>query len=89
MLPVVPNESVLKPGDWLVLAGPPVVRPAFVLTEDRSEVLLELSVSDWWPWKTVMGYYGGRKPLDHHFGPRVAVELRRVTAEWRVASGER
>jgi len=88
MSPLVPDSSVLRPDDWLVLAGEPVVQPVFELRDDRTVVVSQECVGDWLPWKALMGYYGGTEPLDHRPPSRLVVEVRRVTAEWRVASGE-
>jgi hypothetical protein len=88
MSPLDPNSTILQPGEWLVLAGDPVVRPVFELRNDRSVVVTEVTLADRLPWKTVMGYYGGTDPLDHCTDARFVVEVRRVTAEWRVMSGE-
>jgi hypothetical protein len=88
MTPLVPDSSILQPGDWLVLARDPVVRPVFNVRDDRSVVVSEVILADWLPWKTVMGFYGGTEPLDHRPAARLVVEVRRVTAEWPVVSGE-
>ena len=89
MTPLVPDASILRPGDWLVSARDPVVRPDFKVRDDRSVVVSEVILADLLPWKTVMGFYGGTEPLDHCPDHRLVVEVRRVTGEWPVASGER
>jgi len=88
MKPLVPDESILQPGDWLVLPGPPIDRPIFELPSDRSDTVFDVRVTDWLPWKTVVGYYGGTDPLDHCAQPRLVVAVHRVRAPWRVLSGE-
>jgi len=86
MTPLVPGESILQAGDWLVIAGTPVDRPAFELRDDRSEIVTKVEIADWLPWKTVAGYYGGQEPLDHRAGARLVVEVRQVTGKWTPAS---
>lgn len=86
MMPVVPDASPLKAGDWLVLPGRPVERQMFILDAERSEPAFQVLVSDALPLRTVMGYYGGFTPLDHRHGPRLRTEVRRITADWEPVS---
>jgi len=90
MKPVVPGASRLHEGDWLVVPLAPnnhierqeiEIDPAFafpvqVIPEDRVSL----------PWRTVMCYYGGYVPLQHHSGPRLEVTIYRVKGPWLVRS---
>lgn len=86
MQPVVPDRSWLKPGDWLIVphAPPPnhIEKQAIRLDDRwlRQESVVRLAGG--LPWRTVMCYYGGYVPLEHHAGPRLEVTIYRVTGDW-------
>jgi hypothetical protein len=86
MKAVVPDTSLLRAGDWLVVPDerihqqrirldPEVVRPAQVL-----------SMRDGIPLRTVMCYYCGRVPLEHHEGPRLQVTIYEVREDFRAVT---
>jgi hypothetical protein len=82
MTPIVPEESVLRPGDWLVMPGDPVVRQDIGSPDDHSEVVVAIRVPEGLPWRTVVGYYGGSDPLDHCGAARLVITVRQIRAKW-------
>jgi hypothetical protein len=82
MKPVVPDESRLKPGDWLVIADPRIIQPALLIDPGSTWPFGEVEVRDALPYRTQPYYYYGRTPLKHASGPRQAVKVLRVTADW-------
>jgi hypothetical protein len=82
MMPVVPEQSRLQPGDWLVLPGEPIVRQGIRVSKQQSTIVFAVEVEDPVPWRVVMGYYGGGEPLRQCAGPRLRVEVRRVVRPW-------
>jgi hypothetical protein len=82
MKPVAPGQSRLRPGDWLVLPAPPIERQEIEVAADQSVPVFIVNVDDPLPLRAMGNYYGGTVPIEHRTGPRVAVEVRRVTAAW-------
>jgi hypothetical protein len=87
MKPVVPQETVFHQGDWLVLPETHIDQQKFVVDPDRTELGRWVTVCDWLPLRTVVGYYGGTTPLEPSAGTRLAVEIRRVTATFPATPG--
>jgi hypothetical protein len=92
MCPVVPGESVLAPGDYLVLPIHPdsvgFHRPHFgrepiVMEPEWSEFVAELVWDDPLSAKTVPNYYGGINPIEGRDQPRLRVVVYRITRTWR------
>ena len=79
---VIPEHSALHKGDWLILPNAPL--PHQQLDTDGAPLVLadRVVVADGIPLRTVWCYYGGNLPLEHHRGPRVALRLYRVTADF-------
>lgn len=84
-----PPASALQPGDCLVIPSPETrlhQQPFRVDPASRERVRLQpvadLPVEDPFrlQFRTVVGFYGGRTPLDHHEGPRLRVHVFRITA---------
>jgi hypothetical protein len=88
MKPVVPRSSRLKPGDWIVVPNDGIEQQAIKVAADRSQLVLVVQVEDALPLRTVVYFYGGDVPIDHQSGPRVEVEVRRITADWVPARPE-
>jgi hypothetical protein len=102
LLPVVPDGSLLRSGDWL-LAPDPVDRQEVAL--DAGEIALHGTVrsASGPPLRTGYGYYGGDSPLSHVSGPRLETRVYRVirdvvpptgwpvrrTATWAIEAGGR
>lgn len=81
MKPVLPDESELSAGDWLVLSdGLDLPKPvAEHLSRYRLEPVERVIVEGWVPVKTMLGYYSTGLPLSHHEGPRRTVSIYRVS----------
>jgi hypothetical protein len=93
MVPVVPDWSELRAGDWLVVPDPPITRQMIDLRGPLREHHLvpvgsPLVIQDLLPLRTVMGYYGTSTgvPLQHLDGPRAAATLYRVKRSFVAAS---
>lgn len=91
MVPIVPYQSDLRAGDWLVvpdfLWAPPdrfghVLAQSFHVHPTRTKLVGVREVDDGLPLQTVMGFYGGQCPLIHHEGPRVRVRVYRVVRDF-------
>ncbi len=77
MQPVIPDTSLLAPGDWLVVPGRVHLQEVRVREDQVSRVGV-LDIEDRWPLATNLGFYGGSTPLDHLEGPRQHVQIFRV-----------
>ena len=80
MKPVFPDESKLKPGDWLALCDGPVNTKAVTeyLSHYRLEPMTKLEFTDRLPLGTMLGYYSTGIPIHHQEGPRRIVQIYRV-----------
>jgi hypothetical protein len=78
MQPVVPDESHLHAGDWLVVPHKRLSQQAILLDERCLALAQEFPVQDRLPWRTVMCYYSGNAPIEHQEGPRVRLQIHRV-----------
>jgi hypothetical protein len=86
----IPPRSVLQKGDWVVIpnyrwsgdrfAGGVHKQP---YTPDPNLTRLEFTVTmeDRVPLQTIMNFYSGFTAVEHHEGPRLEVEVRRVLAD--------
>lgn len=85
MKPVVADESKFQEGDWLLLTdGIDLPNPvAEHLSRYRFEPVGKVSVEDYLPVKTMLGYYNSGLPLSHHEGPRRTVSIYRVVGSRR------
>jgi hypothetical protein len=80
MKPVLPDESVFHPGDWLVTTDS-VYSPEPVLAHLRRYHLVavaEFALSDPFPLSTMLGYYNSGIPIHHQEGPRRRVKIYRI-----------
>src|SRR5207253_823784 len=82
MKPVVPDQSLLRRGEWLV--GPDYRHNQQMIRRDVEELALmqEIAIEDPLPLRTIMPYYGGDIPLEHHQGPRMLVQIYRVRKDF-------
>ena len=88
MKPVLPDESDLRSGDWLVTtdsvyAPPPVLAH---LRRYRLKPVAEFAIGDRFPLSTMLGFYNSGIPLHHQEGPRRRVRIFRI--EGPVDTGE-
>jgi hypothetical protein len=80
MKPVLPDESVFHPGDWLVTTDS-VYSPKLVLAHLRRYQIVpvaEFALSDRLPLSTMLGYYNSGIPIHHQEGPRRRVRIYRI-----------
>jgi hypothetical protein len=81
------GRSHFEPGDWLVIpefryrnghfAG--VHAQDYTPDEQRTVPAGAVRMTDRIPWQTVINFYSGDTAVEHHTGPRLEVEIRRVT----------
>jgi hypothetical protein len=81
-----PERSRLRAGDWLIVPEAPLWKEELALRSDRFEVIDRVLVADWVPVRTVSCYYGGRTPVEHHDGPRIALTVYRVLGDGVVST---
>ena len=80
MKPVLPDESDLHSGDWLVTTDS-VYAPEPVLAHLRRyrlRPMAEFAIGDRLPLSTMLGYYNSGIPLHHQEGPRRKVKIYRI-----------
>ena len=84
MTPVEAGASRLRPGDWLVVPDASVERQEVVLDPASLQGFDPVVVPACLPVATVRGFYGTGTgvPLQHHEGPRVRVDIYRVTRDY-------
>lgn len=83
MRPAVPGRSQLRAGDWLIVPEPRITQQRVTLPPDRVAASgPPIELSDWLPLRTVSTYYGGRVPIEARRGPRLHVDVLRVTADF-------
>jgi hypothetical protein len=91
MKPVIPYQSLLKKGDWLVY---PVIPPGdgfyrpyhggakFEIDPTRTEWIATWTWDDALKAQTIPNLYGGGVPIENRNHPRLKVALYRITADW-------
>jgi hypothetical protein len=82
----IPEPSLLRKDDWLVFADPRIAQQPVAVDRAKIEFTQTLLTQDLVPLRTVMCYYRGHTPLQHHEGPRVVVQIARVTKDFVPAS---
>jgi hypothetical protein len=84
MVPVVPGQSQLRVGDWLILPDRRLIQQLIEVDQERTVLVNYWASRDRVPLRTLMGYYGGWTPLDHRplSRPRLLVEVRRVVGDF-------
>ena len=91
MKPVVPGQSALKPGDWLVYPVIPgdggFYRPwhgfaSFDIDARSIEKITTLVWDDPLQAQTIPNLYGGGVPIQNRNHPRLTLAIYRVTADW-------
>lgn len=91
MSPVVPGQSTLRPGDWLVYPVVPAdggfYRPwhggaSFAIDPDRVEKIMTLTWDDPLMAQTIPNLYGGSMPIRNRNHPRLKLAIYRVVAPW-------
>jgi len=82
MAPIIPDGSALRPGDWLVIPERRISQQIVILRNRDVELAQLLELDDTLPYRTVMGYWAGKVPLERRRGPRLSVEIYRVRSSF-------
>jgi hypothetical protein len=82
MEPLAPNGSELHAGDLLVLAEQQANRIDFHPGTAPLELVQVVTLEDNVPWQTLICYYAGRTPVQHHVGPRLRVFIYRALRDF-------
>jgi hypothetical protein len=77
--PVVPGESRLPAGGWLVLPDRDYGRQAIELPDAAREEFTK-DVSTLWPLRTIPAYYGGNRAIERSTGPVLRLRAYRLAA---------
>jgi hypothetical protein len=85
MRPVVPGESKLRQGDWLVVPSRFIDQQEIELMNESTELVHILGVEDFVPLRTVPCYYGGDSPVERHDGPRLRVQIYRARLDFTIS----
>lgn len=80
--PVVPDDSLLRAGDWLIVPEERFEQQTIFLPSDAVAEQAPILLQDVLPLRTVRGYYGGAIPLEPHAGPRIVVHVYRVQSDF-------
>jgi hypothetical protein len=78
MKPVVPDESALRHGDWLVVPDAYIIQPNIDIDPQAARAVQTLREPATIPVRTVFGYYGGGLPLQRFDGPRLSVTIYQI-----------
>jgi hypothetical protein len=98
MRPVVPGESVLARGDYLVLPihpnplgfdRPYIGRIPIEPGEDVATPIGEMVWDDWLSARTVPNFYGGNDPIASRDHPRLRVVVYRIIRDWKAGQNQR
>jgi len=91
MKPVIPYESRLRAGDWLVYPVIPDDKGFYRPYHGGANFVIDPTRTEWiatWTWEdrlkaqTIPNLYGGGVPIENRDHPRLKVVLYRVTADW-------
>jgi hypothetical protein len=83
---VIPDRSLLRAGDWLVVPGPRFSQQHIVMDNAHLEAIAEIEVGDRLPHRTIMCSYLGCVPPEHHEGARASVSVYRVGSDFTAAT---
>jgi hypothetical protein len=80
MLPVIPDESALQPGDWIAVSDGPAYTKVVAkhLSHYQLELVTKLVFKDHLPLGTMLGYYSTGIPIHHQEEARRIVSIYRV-----------
>src|SRR5207244_69117 len=70
--PAIPDESTLRPGDWLIRVSRVDV-PLVRFPPEALDLVKVIELSDPLPLATLRDFYGGRVPVQRLSGPRLRV----------------
>lgn len=78
------SRTILRAGDWLVVAPPRIVQQRFWIDPRRTEKAHVLELEGALPLRTMACYYAGFTPLERHDGPRMRVTIYHVKQDFPV-----
>lgn len=78
MKPVIPEQSYLSSGDWLVVPDGDVNFQVILVDSNCTEPAAVFDVDDALPLRTLPNFYGGSRPLKYDSGPHLTVRIYRV-----------
>jgi hypothetical protein len=81
--PIVPGSSVLRAGDWIVLPDRHIYQQNILPNATTCTNVAVIGVQDRWPLRTLVGYYMGGLPLQRLDGPRLTINLVKVTQDFK------
>jgi hypothetical protein len=82
LAPMVPNKSILKRGDYVILADQPLEQLDFRPAEEPLTIVGVVQWLDDLPWQAAPCLYSGAAPLRHQNGPRIRATVYRVTGDF-------
>jgi hypothetical protein len=82
LMPVDPHSSELRAGDLLILTQQQLRGVDFQVADAPLAKVAAISLEDNMPWQTLMCYYCGCTPVQHHEGPRLRLTAYRVLADF-------
>lgn len=74
----VEGVTVLQPGDFVAVGSIDGIEAPWFEDDPRLPQVAEIDAGDGVPFSTWIGYYSGRRPLDHQIGPRYRIWLHRA-----------
>jgi 4-amino-4-deoxy-L-arabinose transferase-like glycosyltransferase len=82
MQAVVPGETMLHEGDWLIIPSRFIDQQDITMNEELLRLIDTLIIEDWLPVRTVPCFYGGHAPLERYDGARLKVRVVRAQREF-------
>jgi 4-amino-4-deoxy-L-arabinose transferase-like glycosyltransferase len=86
MQPAIPDRTLLRKGEWLVVPGERILRQNIHIDEQCAQITEQLRIVDALPLATKPTFYAGRTPIARHEGARVSVDVYRVKRDFVLAS---
>lgn len=78
MMPIVPDETIVEPGDWLVLPDTRLHQQRIAVWKDALTEETRLTIHDRVPLRTIECYYHGATVWEHHSGLRWTISIYRA-----------
>jgi len=83
MKPIIPDESVPQPGEWLIVPNEEsVVQQEFVPAEAMGAPVVHMIIRRGFPLRTLPAYYGGYLPIERGPDPQIDVAIYRISEKW-------
>ena len=82
MIPVVPGQSLLRRGEYLVVPHKRIIQQRLQFPADDLKLMETIAIDDPIPLRTVTAYYGTRLPIEHRKDSRLDVSVYRVVNDF-------